>query len=504
MKIFSAEQFASWDKYTITNTPIKSIDLMERAAQACVDWLQQKFELQTPFSIICGTGNNGGDGLAIARLLYVHLFEPVVYIIGDPGNTSSDFAENLKRLQALNSIKINWVNKIDDLLIEPNSITIDAIFGTGLNKPLSGIFEMVVRKINHSKGIVISIDLPSGLFADSESIGNTVIHASNTLTFQTPKLGLLLPENNGFTGELEILDIGLSKVFHDENVSNYYFITKSDVEGKIKHREKFSHKGNFGHAFIVAGSYGKTGAALLASKAALRSGCGLVTVQTPACGYNVLQTAAPEAMLDPDTQPYELSETKNIQKYQAIGIGPGIGTSLQVTRMLNGYLEMKKPLVLDADAINILSLLRKADSDLVIPSNSILTPHPREFERLVGPWKNSFEKMDKLLDFCKKNKIYVILKGAYSIISTPSGQLYFNSTGNPGMAKGGSGDVLTGLITGILAQGFSALDACKLSVFVHGMAGDLALKDLGETSMNSGDIINYLPQAFIEISGDLS
>ena len=500
MKIFSANQIAAWDKYTIEKTPIPSIDLMERAAQVCVDWFLKRFEPSIQVSIICGTGNNGGDGLAIARLLHAHLFEPVVYIVGDTEKSSADFAENLKRLNQINTLKVVMISKIDDLNLEPGTVVIDAIFGTGLNKPLSGIFELIARKINNSKCSIISIDLPSGLFADSESVGNTVVHSTYTLTFQTPKLSLLLPENSSYTGNFEVLDIGLSEEFHNNTPSNHYFLTKSDVEGKLKRRDTFSHKGNFGHAFIVAGSYGKSGAALLATQAALRSGCGLVTIQTPACGYNVIQTAAPEAMLDPDVQPYELSETKNLQKYQAVGIGPGIGTSLQVTKMLRGYLELRKPLILDADAINILALLLKADSGFILPANSILTPHPGEFERLVGKWENSFEKMDLLQNFCKMHKVYVILKGAFSIIATPSGQLIFNSTGNPGMAKGGSGDVLTGLLAGILAQGYPALEACKLSVFIHGLAGDMAKKDLGETAMKSGDIIDYLAKAFIDIS----
>ncbi|MGZ4057047.1 MAG: NAD(P)H-hydrate dehydratase [Bacteroidia bacterium] len=499
VKIFSSLQIKKADAYTIIHQPISSIDLMEKAAIKCTEWIAQHIEKKSSVIIFCGPGNNGGDGLAITRLLYLLGFNVKVYVLRFSTKYSQDFIENENRLKHISGTIIHDILSISDFPeIRKKDIVVDSIFGTGLSKGISGLAADCVLAINKSPAKIIAIDVPSGLFANMHSgSGSPIIKADHTLSFQFPKLAFLFPENAGYVGDWQILDIGLSKKFIDEEPTQKFFTTKNFIRSFLKPRAKYSHKGTFGHALIIAGSYGKMGAAVLSAASCLRSGVGLLTMHIPKSGNEIMQITNPEAMTSIDENENIFSDNIDTSAFSSVGIGPGIGTDPVTQKALKHlFSSYNKPLVLDADALNIIS--KNAEWLRSIPANSIITPHLKEFERLTKKAANDFERHEIQIDFSKKNKLFVVLKGAHTCISCPNGDVYFNATGNPGMAKGGSGDILTGIITGLLAQGYTSLESCLLGVYIHGLAGDLAKKDLGETGMISGDISNYLPQAFID------
>jgi len=503
MKIFSVDQIQAADKYTIENEPITSIDLMERASLNVVEWLVNKFDAIYKIKIFCGPGNNGGDGLAIARILSSINYGVEVFIVEPTDKTSNDFKINLERIDK-NKISITLIN--DANIINENSfqnaIIIDALFGSGLNKPLSGVYAEIVNKLNQINAIKISIDVPSGLYSDTLNSKEDIIFKSNyTLSFQFPKLSFMFPENAVNVGTFLVLDIGLHAKYISETPTQYYFIDKNLISSFLKTRISSAHKGNFGHALLLCGSYGKIGAASLASKACLKSGVGLLSVNIPACGYNIMQTSIPEAMVISDDDNNFLTKPIEIKPYNAIGIGCGIGIEEKTQQLVKSLIQRTTvPLVFDADAINCLS--ENKTWLAFLPVNSILTPHVKEFERLVGECANSVERLKKQIDFSISNKCYIVLKGQHTSITTPDGKVFFNSTGNPGMATAGSGDVLLGIITSLLAQKYSALQACLLGVYVHGLAGDIASFNLSQESMTSGSIIDYLDEAFQKLHSE--
>ncbi len=497
MKIFSAEQVKKWDAFTIAHEPIASVDLMERAAMACCNWLIGKNFGGLHFRIFCGKGNNGGDGLAMARLLIKHNCTVTVYILEFGNIGTNDFQINLARLHECSN-DIHFIQSAEFFpVINNTDIVIDALFGTGLNKPLEGMNSELVQHINQSNATIVSIDLPSGMFADKSSAGNPVICASITLSFQNHKLAFLLPGNEDHCGEVHLLHIGLHKGFEDDEPAIYEWVDKEMVKHIYKPRKKFDHKGTYGHAALLCGSYGMMGAAVLSAKGCLRSGVGKLTCCIPGCGYDILQTAVPEAMCLAEDEKYLLS-APDTKPFDAVGIGPGLGMHASSKDFLaTVFQKTNKPMVVDADALNIIAtnkaLLRS------IPAASILTPHPKEFERLFGKTENDFERLELALQKSKELDLYIVLKGHYSFISTPDGTGYFNSTGNPGMATAGSGDVLTGILTGLLAQGYTPQNAALLGVYLHGLAGDAAAERYGQESMLSGDITDCLGAAFERI-----
>jgi ADP-dependent NAD(P)H-hydrate dehydratase / NAD(P)H-hydrate epimerase len=496
MKILTAQQVREADAYTIKHEPVASIDLMERAASRCVQWLLEHINASCPVYIYCGMGNNGGDGLAVARMLVEKGYQVKVFILAHTDKGSEDFSVNENRLQE--KVECHLVKSADKLEVPPrDGYIIDAILGSGLNKPVEGFLAEIISKLNSSGAPIISIDIPSGLFADAHTSASTdnVIKAFHTLTFQLPKLSFMFPGNARFVGDFTVLDIGLDRDFINAQPSKEHFITKEEAVQMITPRSRFSHKGDYGHALLIAGSYGKMGAEVLAGNGCLRAGPGLVTMHVPRCGYSVIQTALPEAMVTVDPEEQHLSKAPSSGTYTAVGAGPGIGKDEQTQRMLKMLIQNSTlPLVLDADALNILGENKTWISFL--PAGSILTPHPKEFERIAGGWKNDIERHELLRNFSVKHNVYVVLKGACTAIASPIGNVYFNSTGNPGMAKGGSGDVLTGIITGLMARGYVQLDACVLGVYLHGLAGDFAAAKLTEEAMTSGDIAGHLPDAW--------
>ncbi len=498
MYILNAQQIKAWDAYTIQKEPIASIDLMERAASKCVEWIEKRQLQNRSFKIFCGKGNNGGDGLAIARSLYELDYAVSVYILEFGRAGSEDFQINLQRLHELSFTEIYFLQSKEHFpLINTDEILVDALFGSGLNKPLEGLSADVVDHINHSKASVISIDLPSGLFIDQSSKKNKVVEADHTLTFQCYKPGLLMQENALFIGEVHLLDIGLHQAYLQDQNFEQVFVEKNLIRQIFKPRNAFAHKGNFGHALMVAGSYGKMGAAVLAAKACLHSGIGLLTCHLPKCGYPVMQIALPEAMVMTDEHETLVAQLPNeIEKYSVIGIGPGIGTASETQNLISFICRRyKKPLVIDADGLNCLSLQKKLLQQL--PPHSVLTPHPKEFDRLFGEHQNDFERLETAKQKSKQLNLMIVLKSHHTAIITPTGNIFFNSTGNAGMAKGGSGDVLTGMITSLIAQNYSPEHAAILGVYLHGFAGDLAANILSQQAMVASDIITFLSQAFL-------
>lgn len=500
MNIYTAAQIRAWDAYTIEHEPIASIELMERAAKACVQWIRSRYIQKTSFKIFCGKGNNGGDGLAIARLLFLEGHSIEVYILEFGKLGSNDFQLNLQQLHEL-PITIHFVQYETNIpSFNKEDVIIDALYGTGLNKPLDGLSAELVKLINSCESNTISIDLPSGLYADQSSKGNVVIKASHTLSFQCYKMAFLVAENEAFIGEVHLLEIGLHPDFLLETKSSQQLIDRLLITSVFKTRKQFAHKGNFGHALIVGGSFGKLGAIVLSTMAALRSGAGLVTTYVPGCGYTILQITAPEAMAITDKEFNELSELPpDIDKYTSIGIGPGMGTSKQTQDMFFNLLKKyNHPLIIDADGLNCLGPQKETWKHL--PKGSVLTPHPKEFERMFGACANDFERISLAQKKAIELQVVIVLKGHHTVIAQPDGALFFNTTGNAGMAKGGSGDVLTGIITALCCQQYKPEEAAILGVYLHGLAGDLAAAALSQEAMTAKDIITFLSQGFQQLN----
>jgi len=505
MKILQVDKIREADAYTIQNEPIESINLMERAAASCYNWIRKKTDNHTKIKVFCGPGNNGGDGLVIARLLAQKGYTTDVYITRFSDKASEDFQINFARLKKIEGIEIVEIVKDDKLpVLIADEIVIDAIFGSGLSKAIEGYWAKLVEHINRSGTITIAIDTPSGLFSDENStlMGGAIIEADYTLSFQFPKYAFMFQENDVYVGEWKILPIGLMDEFINKTSTNNFFIQKDDCKLLLKKRNKFDHKGKFGHALLVAGGLGKMGAALLASEACLRTGAGLVSTHIPKVGYSILQTALPECMVSIDDDEYYFSGVPDLGSFNAIGVGPGIGTGKQTQNALKLLIQNTSlPMLFDADALNILAENKTWIS--FVPQNSVFTPHPKEFERLVGKSNNQFERNVLQREFSIKYNVFVVLKGAYSCISTPQGKCFFNSTGNPGMATGGSGDVLTGIILGLLAQGYSPFNACIVGVYLHGLAGNIAAQKHSMESMIAGDINRNIGRAFRKLSNGL-
>ncbi len=499
MKILSAKQIKQADAYTITHEPIASIDLMERASLAFVKWFVQHYPSdKLTIHVICGTGNNGGDGLAVARLLSEKFYKVKVYPFLFSANMTDDFSANFERLKYRTNVQVSNILDVDQVpVFNKEDIVIDAILGSGLNRPVDGLVAEVIENINAQKVTVVSIDIPSGTFADRHTAGLS-IHAERTLSFELPKFAFMFPENEKAVGEWSIAPIGLHPQYLKETSSLFHYIEKNFVVQLYRKRKKFSHKGTFGHALLAVGALGKIGAGILAARACLRAGVGLLTIHAPHSANTILQISVPEAMLRLDASENHISQLTNVEPYDVLGIGCGIGQSPNTSDAL--YIALRKyrrPMVLDADALNLIA--KNSNSFLSIPRNSILTPHVKEFERLFGKTSNDFERNELQAEKSQELGVYIILKGAHTCISTPEGKSFYNSTGNPGMATAGSGDVLTGILTGLLAQRYPSFDAAILGVYLHGLAGDLASEELGQESLTASDIIQYLGKAFLSL-----
>lgn len=496
VKILTTNQVKDLDRYTTENEPISSIDLMERACQAFSSWFVAEYGVGKVIGIVCGTGNNGGDGLGIARLLSEKGFAIHVWVVRGNAKETADFKTNLHRLAG--KLAVSDITSSAEL---PDfgscDVILDAIFGSGLSRPVAGIYAFVIEHMNGANATRVAVDISSGLLADRASIGS-IVKAHKTISFQTPKLAFLFPQNSQFVGDWVVLDIGLAQAYIDQLEVVNFLVDEDDVKMILRPRLRFSHKGVYGHALLVAGSHGKMGAGILSARGALRSGVGLLTVHVPSSGNELVQASVPEAMTSIDENENFFSSFLQVLNYQSIGIGPGLGknpkSAIALGRLLKDY---AKPLVIDADALNLLAENRELIS--LVPVGSILTPHRKEFERLVGSWDNDFERLEKQRNFSIEKKAVVVLKGAFTSISTPGGIIYFNPTGNAGMATGGSGDVLTGVLTGLLAQGYRPEEVAILGVYLHGLSGDLAAQEASMNSLIASDLIDFLPSAFRKI-----
>lgn len=490
MKILSSQQVREADQFTIKHEPIQSIDLMERASKAFVTKFLGLHPAKQRLYIFCGTGNNGGDGLAIARLLIELGWEIDVFVVGDPEKGSDDFKINLEKLSSFKKIG----HKDDFPSIVRDSIIIDGLFGSGLSRPVDGLHRELIDFLNNLDNVQrVAVDIASGLYSDqSPPKVATAFKADYTISFQLPKLSFFLPECASYVGQWRVVDIGLKKDFIEKQGTDFHLTEVEEVRTMIPTRSTFTHKSKVGRLLIVAGSKGKMGAAILCARGAFRAGAGLVNIHAPACGIEILQISIPEAMVSVD--PGEGCVKEIPISEDTVAIGPGLGTNNASVEALKTFLKSyKKPLVIDADGINIIS----QHPDLVksLPKESILTPHPGEFKRLVGDWTNDFEKLQKLRELCINNSLNIVLKGAFSAVCSSKGIVYFNPTGNPGLATAGSGDVLTGITAALLAQGLTPIHALRAGVFLHGAAGDEAVRELQTPWIQASDIIDFIPQA---------
>lgn len=499
MKIFSSEQIYAADNFTINKQGITSDSLMERSAIQIFNWIHTRMQgAPVKIHLFCGIGNNGGDGIALARHLQEHGYHIAVYVVNYSKKRSPDFLLNLERLK---DRKV-WPEFLDAASAFPeigrDDIIVDAIFGIGLNRAPDDWVIKLMRYLQATKAFILSVDIPSGLYTDKlPAAKDAAIKANFVLSFQAPKLVFFLPETGVYIDQWQLLDIGLDPEFLMTTDTDYYLVGKNEVLPMYQPRQKFAHKGSFGHALIIGGSKGKIGAVHLASKACLLSGAGLVSSYVPECGLLPLQTNLPEAMVitDKDTDAicdidFEIAPT-------VIGVGIGMGQEAKTVKAFSAFLgKAKSPLVVDADALNILAanktLLKK------LPKQSVLTPHPKELERLIGTWKDDFDKLDKVKAFSKKYDCVVLIKGAHTIVIY-DGKGYINTTGNPGMATAGSGDVLTGMITGLLSQNYNPINAAVFATYLHGRAGDIAVEQFGYQSLTASVICDAIGKSYIDL-----
>lgn len=495
MKILSADQIRALDAFTIHNEPISSIDLMERASATFVDWFIERFKPDREVFIFCGPGNNGGDGLAVARLLTQVQYSVKTFIFSSE-RYSKDFEINLRRLEKL--LTITKINSREDIPSLPQrGIVIDAIFGSGLSRPVEGLYSDVIKSINDSTVTRVAIDIASGLFCDSNNEDPFKAKVDYTFTFQLPKLSFLLPQNEDYTGFWIMGNIGLDKSFIESESSVFSYVDEEEIFSIVKPRKRFSHKGDYGKVLIMAGSYGMMGAAVLSGKACYRAGAGLVKFHTPKCGVQILQSSLPEAILSADPEENFISKLPDLSGFNAVAAGPGWYEGPEAADLLSQLFENKiMNLVLDAGALNVLSKNKELLNAL--PENTILTPHPGEFKRLAGSFPNDYARLAGLQKFSEKYRCIVVLKGANTMVALPDGNVSFNSTGNPGMATAGSGDVLTGVIVSLLAQGYSPAIAAKLGVYMHGYAGDSAACKSGTASIIAEDIIEGIKDFYLK------
>lgn len=500
MKIFAASQIKACDAYTIHASGISSLDLMERASANCVDWISANTSHDSIFVVLCGSGNNGGDGLAIARLLHHSGYSVKAFLLKFGDALSNDCESNLQRLQKRDPSLVEILQPdafITD--IPANIIIIDAILGTGLNRAVEGWIAEFINHINQLPNRKIAIDIPSGMPADN--IPNDeleILHADDTLSFQFYKRSFLHEETGKHAGRIHILDIGLHPTFIASTPCHYQTIDADKIKELYKPRHPFTHKGDYGTALVIGGSYGMIGAVTLSAKAALRAGAGKVKAMLPQCGYDIIQTAVPEAMCMVSGENH-VSKINGWQEADSIGIGPGLGTHEYTIKAFEDFIEaVKQPIVIDADALNILA--KQPDLLHKIPAGSILTPHPKEYERLFGKNPNSMLQVEHARTQAMRYNVFVILKGHHTAIATPDGECWYSTDGNAGMATGGSGDVLTGILTGLLAQGYDSYETCLLGVYLHTRAGDLAAEKYSQEAMIAGDIIGELGNVFKEIN----
>lgn len=501
MKLFLTHNIKDIDSQTIKEEGITTLELMERAAGAVADEIMARWSIRTPVVLFAGPGNNGGDTLAVARILAEAGYKTSSYLFNPKLKLSNECQKNKTSLEAVeNAVVVEVTKEFNPPTLTPETLVIDGLFGIGLNESISGGFASVIQYINNSPSKIVSIDIPSGLFGEdnSQNANRNIVRATLTLTFQFPKLAFMFPETEKYTGEVVVLDISLSQKAIEELHTQFRLTERYDVTGLLNRRTKFSHKGNYGHSLLVAGSYGKIGAAQLAALACMHAGTGLLTVHAPACANIILQMAIPEAMFQADKNEKFVTKVNDVPNFTATGFGPGLGTDSNTVWAIKELIkELRRPCVVDADGLNIIAENIELLGEL--PSNSILTPHPKEFERIFGRSENSYDRLNKAIDAAIKHNLIIVLKGANSAVILPTGNVHFNTSGNPGMATAGCGDALTGIILALLSQNYRPDHAAILGVYIHGMAADIALTLSSEEALVASDIIHNLGHAFRQL-----
>jgi hydroxyethylthiazole kinase-like uncharacterized protein yjeF len=501
MKLLSKEQIYEGDRLTTERQKITSTDLMERAGTKIFNWMHDRMQgAQVPVHVFCGIGNNGGDGLVLARHLQTHGYQVSTYIVNYSEKRSKDFLVNYERIKG---VAKEWPTVLNDAAsgfpeIQAEDIIVDAVFGIGLNRPPVQWILDLFRHLESSKAFILSIDIPSGLYTDKAlDDPEHAIKTNYTLSFQTPKLVFFLKETSGYTVQWEVLDIGIDAEYLAELEVRDELIGKNEVIVKYQPRDKYAHKGDYGHALMVGGSFGKIGAIALSAKACLYAGAGLVTAYVPKCGYQILQTSVPEIMVETDTREDIITNMNSAVNSDVIGLGMGLGTNDESMLALQELLEgTKTPMVLDADAINLIA--RNHTLIKLIPKFSVLTPHRGELKRLLGDWSSDFEMLELATEFSIKNELILVIKGAHTI-TVNANKRFINTTGNPGMATAGSGDVLSGIITGLMAQNYTPLDAAIMGVYLHGKSGDIGVEQYGYQSLVAHHLIDHLGKAFLSL-----
>lgn len=500
MKIFNSHQIRLADKITMERQQISSVQLMERAGYRLFKRLQESFlPVKGRVVVFSGSGNNGGDGLVIARYLVEAGHRVEVFMVNFSSRRSPDLEENYQKLMPMAVALTDMAEGVAFPDLFEGDLVIDAIFGIGLNRRPPGWVEGLMEHINRSPAAVVAVDVPSGLYIEkSLEPGQVVVKADHSFTFELPKLVFLLPDTGRYTGSWSLVPIGQDKEFIASEPTSFYTAEEEEMAALLQRRDRFSHKGHFGHVLVCGGSYGKIGAPLMTAEAALTSGSGLVSALVPRCGYQVLQTAVPEVMCVPAADDRKITAIDPDFTPDVVALGPGLGTHADTRDAMAEFLKnYKGKVVLDADALNILA----SDPGLwdQVPNNSVITPHPGEFRRLAGDWGSDREMVEAGRRFAEQKGVVLVLKGAYTVV-TNGEVVYFNTTGNPGMATGGSGDVLTGVIASLLGQGYGAMDAARLGVYLHGLSGDIAVRQTSQWSLTATDVIDFLGDAFLHLS----
>ncbi len=503
MKLFTTEEIRAIDRRTIEQEGVPSLELIERVAEGVADEISSRWRSNKPTMVFAGPGNNGADALGAARLLFERGFRPEVFLFNIGGDKlSTDCAASRDRMLA--EVPDIIFHEVKDRFSMPkittNHLVIDGLFGSGLREELQGGFKSLVQYINDENATVVSIDLPSGMFGDwnPQIVNRNTIHATLTLAIQFPRISFFIPDNAELIGEWKIIDIGLSEKAIATSPANFCLVEQRDVHRRLRHRKEFASKADFGSGILYAGSYGMMGAAILAARGALRAGVGKLTVNSPKCGYQIMQSSVPEALFRHNRGEINIIDIHPERDFSAIAVGPGIGTNELTVKAVKDFLaSINQPVILVADALNCIAI--KPSILNTIPVLSILTPHAGEFDRLFGPQPSAEARLRKAIEMAKYYNILIILKGRYTAIVRPDGKVYFNSSGCPAMATAGSGDVLTGVLLSMLAQGYPAELASLIAVYVHGLAGEMAAAEQGEYGVTAGDIASYIGKAISEI-----
>lgn len=504
MKLFTNDNIRAIERYSIEHDGVTEYDLVDRVAEGVVSEINSRWRPNKHTVIFAGPGNNGADALAVARRLAETGFKPSVYLFNIGGNKLSATCRRYRDelLSSWSSIAFSEVvSRFTIPEINSSTLVIDGLFGSGLRDQLTGGFMALVRYINESNASVVSIDVPSGLFADwnGNSLSRNIVHADLTLCVQFPRISFFLSDNAEIVGEWKILDIGLSREAIASTPTNFHLVEEVEVKRLLRRRTEFCSKADFGSCRIIAGRYGMAGASVLACRGAIRSGVGKVTLHAPQCAFEVIQSSVPEALFEADRDKIMLTDAHTSHRYDAEGIGPGLGTDDMTVNAVESYLKniAQRPVVIDADAINCMAIRPSMLNH--VPQLSVLTPHAGEFDRLFGEQSTAESRLIKAIDVSAYHNILILLKGRYTALVRPDGKVYFNSSGSPALATAGSGDVLTGVITSLMAQKYKPEVSALLGAYIHGVAGELAAEDHGQYGVTASDVALCIGKAIKRI-----